>query len=497
MKKKEIIAVLAFATGFFVLRLITTLSNISCYYFGKHDTALWLQQFWYIANGKIPFETFAFLNEITHSHFVPAAYCFYYVTYSHYSLLLLVLIEIFFFAVSFIPLYMLGRLVTGEKTISFILSAAPFFAFMGNTQHFYFMSLLLPFLCFALLFIQQKRYALATVFFLCAISFREYMALAWLVLGILFVIKERRNKYGYIWIGASCLWLLFYICFIYTCVTYHFSYLGASKKDIITTFLSKPLVWISAFANIHLLRNFLSLFLPLGLLSLIGLRMLLPIFPILFLHILSKTPVRACSHYTIFLVPFITYSAFVGYKRVNDYLKNKHERLSRYFSAALCVFVLVYNAPMIRLFAYNVKKSILFNHALKMHTDDVKNISALIPATASLALNNNLTPYFAKREKVYDLEDCVKIKAADILSTIEPEYVLWDFLYADSQIEQTIMRDGWSVLKNTPSRYYESNTLMKKYDGKLLTSRFPLEKYKLLKQQGSLVLYVLKNQQGD
>jgi uncharacterized membrane protein len=99
--------------------------------------------------------------------------------------MLSVLIEILLFTAAFIPLYLLGYSVTGKKAISFILSAVPFFAFVGNSLHFYFMSLLFPFLSLALLFAHKKRYLLATIFFICTISFREYMALAWLIMGII------------------------------------------------------------------------------------------------------------------------------------------------------------------------------------------------------------------------------------------------------------------------------------------------------------------------
>jgi uncharacterized membrane protein len=487
---KEFSIISLFIIAYFLIGTITSLNYLFSYTYGKSDTAVWIQQLWCITNQKVPFETLYFQNQIYQVHFTPMAYVYSFAFNFNNRLLLLIIVEAFSYSIAFLPLYLLAYSITESKLFSFILSAVPLFSYLGISQHFYFETLLFPYLCSALFFTHIKKYFLATIFFVFTLGFREYMALPWLFFAIINVLRDRKNKFPYIWICLSLSWVLFYLFFIDKHVgLMHFRYLGEDKQQVITNFFTAPAIWLSSIINLKSFAYFLILLIPMAFISLAGFEILLPILPVVFINLLGKVEMNNFSHYTIIIVPFVIYSALVGFSRIRNYLKIRSTKLNWVVSLSLISFIIFYNLFNVRHFAYKFKESLILKHALQGHASDIRNMFDLIPQRSSIAVADNLTPYFAEREKIYNINTINTYE-----EKIRPDFVLFDFLYSDEKLYRKILSRGFGVLRESSSNYYNSNILEKKYDESMLRNEFiTLDEYILLKKKGSLVLYKLKN----
>jgi uncharacterized membrane protein len=137
--------------------------------------------------------------------------------------------------------------------------------------------------------------------------------------------------------GLSIIWLILTIKFIlpifgksskteYKFLVERYFYLGKDTKSIIENILKNPRLVIDTFLYPVKLFTILLLFLPFCFISILGLDIVIFVFPLLFFYMIAARLEQSClnMHYSAPFIPFIFLSAILGGKRLFKFIKKKH-----------------------------------------------------------------------------------------------------------------------------------------------------------------------------
>ena len=488
----------------FSLFLLIGFLRCASFTYGKWDTALWEQGLWLSGHMKNTASTvYPGLNVFLGNHFMPAGF-FYGLSYRIYNdILTTVFIDALHVSLAIFPLYAAGKQILNKGTIALGFCMIYLVSYTARPMHFYFENLMVPFVALALFWTLEKRYPLATLAWVFAMMFKEYVALVLSVTGVLVYIKYKRKKVGIVWFFMGIMWFImaYFLMRKIQPQSIHlnlFSYLGYHEVEIFKNIFFKPHLWLKTIFRIKALHYIRDLLIPLCFLPALGGEFLIPAIPVIMINILAANDWAikdSISHYTIMITPFFIVAGIVGFHRIANQTR-RNRRIAIAAFKWIFIFGLIFlNIHGVRHYGYNLKEALIVNHIFKIHSEDVKEIKRHVPQKASVACVENLLPYFSHREKIYRL-----VISADRLHLNDPlcsgsDYIIYDTFY-DAFYHDMLtkaLNTGFGALKEKPQLYYSHTmfqSITKSYSAQI--DWLKKQGYVLKQQRGSILLFAVK-----
>ena len=234
------------------------------------------------------------------------------------------------------------------------------------------------------------------------------------------------------------------------------------------------------FKEIILPKNILFilyLIIPYCFISLIGFEYLISIIPMLLILILvdgDSFPAQPINRFTVWLSPFITISAVIGYKRILKYLKS-NKYLINIFKISLLVSFFYFSISSLHLQIYHLKNRLLWNLIHEEYNNDLKYLINTVPEKSSVTSEDYLLPFLSDRKKIYTLNQIDEKK---------PDYILRDFIgynYSDFITHLSNVGLFNYLFKNEA---FKKNSILNGKEENLYTTL-----YKLKERKGNCFLY--------
>lgn len=414
------------------------------YLYSGADLAIFNQVFWNTIHGR--FFEFSLTNTFYFGdHFAPLLIFlvpFYVLYQSPETLLVLQTIAI---AIGGIPIFLFAKKILHEKAAYVFLLG--YFLYPStsivNLLEFHTISFAIPLLGFTFYYFEQRKYRL---FLLCAflsLMIREEVSLVIFLFGAYALIQKRSLKWVLVPFISGAVWFacaLFLISFFnqvdpgsYKYITYY-QHLGDGPKGILENAVFRPVSFLqhvfSLKASWSNILFFITILFPYAFLSLYRVDILLLAAPTFFEHFFLESGAfpNLLSHRLAPLIPFILFSAIIGYKKFTRnqfFVKNK-----RFVQFALFFIFIVFSIgpgplryiPTTILAARN-------NIAVQFKDDLITHI----PEDAIVLASRNFLPKVSQRQYLHhmygvymnanELED----EGTGYTMLHEPEYVLIDF----------------------------------------------------------------------
>jgi uncharacterized membrane protein len=257
--------------------------------------------------------------------------------------------------------------------------------------------------------IKQKDIPFIITAFLLAIC-HQYLAVIVIMMGLYCLLKQKRKKFGLaVALGAFSYLVLVYTIFIpmlsqsglengehYLNSISYYSWLGKTPKEILLTLTMKPYLIIFAFIHPLRIKHLFDILIPLSALPIFSSPMLM-ILPLMAINFLSSYgyPYNIYFYYSALYAPFLFYSSIWTYRKwilPNSFMK-------QYFYLVLCV-LFIYGAYSYSLTAGYIR---LWRQdpGILAHGKRIHEIEKLIPANASLSVQNNIGAHLTHRQRVY------------------------------------------------------------------------------------------------
>lgn len=252
------------------------------------------------------------------------------------------------------------------------------------------------FLMWFLYFLDRKKRWWSLLFFFLTITSKENMALYTFVVAIIYMIR-RREKIVLFFAGFSITYLLF-IFYVFFPHIMHVSYLYQNKDGLLSNinplFLFNSIEKLTTLFYSFLSVGFIPIFNPLTL-------------PLIMTHfatffvIASDLPGAQglFGHYRVTLGPLLTWSTIMTIATFK-FLNKKYVAIYLLFCAFLVQYTL--HLPL----SYLTKEWFWKTPEAAYTINKVINTS--LPATASVASQNNITPHISQRDKIYTLYPTMK-----------------------------------------------------------------------------------------
>ncbi len=196
-----------------------------------------------------------------------------------------------------------------------------------NVFDFHPVSLATPFLLYAMLALNYKRYGWFLLACVLAASCKEDIPLAIAMFGILVIWKYKLPRLGTLLIVGGTLWSLlafmviiphFYPGIQHNNYWYRYEDLGSSPGAAVVNLLLHPWLLVTNFITLDRFYYLVGLVRSFGFLSLLAPEWLLPALPSLAVNLLSDDPLlySGVYHYNAAIIPFVILAAIYGTRRV-------------------------------------------------------------------------------------------------------------------------------------------------------------------------------------
>ncbi len=184
-----------------------------------------------------------------------------------------------------------------------------------------------------------------------------------------------------------------------------YAHLGGSLSEVLRTIVLHPLHTLAVSFAPYKLETLFQLFLPLGLLPLLGWRTLLVALPSLFYGYISGRDEQFRIQYQYFSVtlPWLFISASWGLYAWCRACTRLTERWSqrRWLSAAICLVPLLVAADSARSYLVKLRPIRSEFFAVWPHWKAIEEVRAIIGPDASVSATNSLAPFFSHRPEIY------------------------------------------------------------------------------------------------
>ena len=393
--------------------LYTTLSILrhTTYHSFGPDLGLFDQIFWNSTQGRFLESTMSQAQPVPHSyfndHFSPVYLLLlpFYVIFPHPQTLLVLQT----LALGALPIYLLTRDRFGPGFIRIGWIAVYFLslplAFIDLFDFHELAFAVLP-LGFALYFLERRQTGWFLLSLLAAFLVKEELPLVGVGFGLYILLQKRDAKLGLGVLGVSAAAFFAIVRLIipafgsgtaYAYFTARYAQLGNSPEEILRTLLTNPRKLAETLFQTQKFKFLLGIFGPvlgLSVLSGFGLLLVLPTLATLLLS--NYAPQFAfTSHYSAPLIALVVGTSILGLARLRATL---HGPLTAAVLLSSLTFAYLFgDLPFSRHFDFRMFQTearyLAFAPSL-----------AQIPATASVAAENNLTPHLSHRRHIYDLE---------------------------------------------------------------------------------------------
>ena len=195
-----------------------------------------------------------------------------------------------------------------------------------NLFDFHPLSLATPFLLYAVLALEYKRYGLFLLACVLAASCKEDVPLAVALLGVLVIWKYRLPRLGILLIVCGTLWSMiaflvviphFYPGAVHSNYWYRYESLGSSPGAAIINILLHPWLLFVTFLTLDRFYYIAGLLRSTGFFAVLAPEWLLPALPALAINLFSDYPLyySGVYHYNAVIIPFIMLAVIHGLRR--------------------------------------------------------------------------------------------------------------------------------------------------------------------------------------
>jgi uncharacterized membrane protein len=416
LRRAEPYIVIALAVIYFALyAVLSVLRHVTYHSFGP-DLGIFDQVFWNTTQGRFLESTMSLAQPTPHSyladHFSPV----YLLLLPAYAIVprpeTLVVIQTLFLALGVWPIYLLARLKLppGFPRLVWVIA---YFLFLPlafiNLFDFHELALSVLPLGFALYFLERRRVGLFLVCLLATFLIKEELPLIGIGFGAYILLGKRDGKLGVGVLAGSLAAFLLIIrvvipafsgdqaAYFQARIGLRYGELGTSPEQIVTTALTNPGKLLRTILQAQKLKFVAGIFGPvLGLTVLSGFAAILVLPTLGYLLLSSYAPQYAfSSHYSAPLIALVLGTSILGFARLRPSLQVP-------VGVAVLVSSLAFSIAFGDLpFSRHFDPQIFETEA--RYTAFAPNL-ALIPASASVASQNNLTPHLSHRRYIYNVE---------------------------------------------------------------------------------------------
>jgi uncharacterized membrane protein len=416
LTRVEPFVVAGLASAYFVLySVLSVLRHVTYHSFGP-DLGIFDQVFWNTTQGRILESTMSLVQAQPHSyladHFSPV----YLLLMPAYALIprpeTLLVIQTLFLALGVWPLYLLTRLKL-EAGFQRLVWVLVYFLFLPlafiNLFDFHELALAVLPLGFALYFLETGRPGLFLISLASTFLIKEELPLVGVGFGAYILLAKRDWKLGLGVLAGSLAAFLAIVRVIIPAfgggsyeyfarrLNYRYAELGTTPQEIITNAVSHPDRFAHLLFQAQKLKFLVGIFGPvLGLTAISGWAAIL-VLPTLGILLLSNyAPQYAfTSHYSAPLIALVIGTSILGFARLRPAFRGPVA--GAVLASSLAFSFLFGDLPFSRHFDPRMFE------AEPRYAAFVGNLDR-IPADASVAAENNLTPHLSHRRYIYNLE---------------------------------------------------------------------------------------------
>jgi uncharacterized membrane protein len=413
----EVWIVAALAASYLILYGVLSVLRHTTYHSFGSDLGIFDQVFWNTTQGR-PFESTISLSlPLPHSYFGDHFAIIYWLLFPFYYLVprpeTLLVIQTVFLGLGAIPLYLLARdrLPAGYPRLVWVLA---YYLFLPvayvNLFDFHETALSVVPLGLTLYFLMRGNIGWFLLSLLSTFLVKEEMPLIGMAFGVFIILGLRRLKLG-LGVLAGSLAAFFAIVnlimpalaggssgpYFRARLAYRYGELGGSPGEILIRSLTDPIRVFRLLAQPKKIKFLIALFGPvLGLTAFSGFAAVLVLPTLAYLLISNYEPQFSfTSHYVAPLIPLVLGTSLIGLSRFRADIQS-------WLAGGVLLSSLVFSVffgdlPFSRHFDYS-----LFREEPR-YTAFIPSLS-LIPADASVASENNLTPHLTHRRHIYVIE---------------------------------------------------------------------------------------------
>ena len=389
--------------------LWVTLSYLRHASFHSHayDLGILAQTMWNTVNGRLFATTvmFEYTSNLLAHHFSPILLLIapLYAVWPHPETLLVV--QTAALALAIVPVYRIGRRFGGDAAGLGLAAAYWLYppVHYVNLFDFHEIALAVPLLAFALDAFLGDRPRLGAVFVALALLTREEVGIVTAGVGVWLFARGRRTwglalaVAGVAWAAATIGWLA--PALAGTGKYYYvrrYEWLGDSPPEMAATILTRPDYVAGGLLTRERLDFLLRLFLPLGLLPLLGPEVLVLSLPSFGYLLLSnyREQYELANQYSAVVIPWLVGAAGAGIARLLSWRVRPAVLLGLLLGAAVGAYLAYGPGP----FGGRFRPE---EFALNAHVQVGRELLRLIPRHASVSAQSDLVPHLTDREHLY------------------------------------------------------------------------------------------------
>ncbi len=435
------------------------------------DLGVFDEWIWKISGGKFPYSGVG-CNWMIEDHFQIILYLLAPLYWLWNDVRVILIAQSFAFVFAGLPLYLLARGLTKHILLSFATVFAYLF-FIGSQfailNEFHQITFAPLFIALAYLFLERKKIKLFlySIFFLLFI--KEDLALLVGAIGLGLLFRKEYRKLGLLLtiIGFSFFFFLVYIFMPYISIKgvydhFHFGAAGKTPIDIIIKVITDPLFFLRSLVwPLVKVKTIIQSFTTFALFPLFApLSIIIPIiedFSTRFIYAGPQfTKWALVNHHAATSAILLAIATIYGAIKLKKYIIYKSFKLNFYSLCAILIILgivannLIFHGPINSLFKRQFYEE-------EPWMEDVREVLAQVPKSASVAAQNNLAPHLTHRDDIYRIP-----------FGLNSQYMVVD-LY-----------EGLSDYAYAPLSYKE----MKDFVQELLTTK----RYSIVYQKGSAML---------
>ncbi|TAK36816.1 MAG: DUF2079 domain-containing protein [Chloroflexota bacterium] len=423
-------AIVAYAATFSVLSILQHYSlRTHAFDLGVYDQVIWnsAQGRWLelsLAERTLATDAMSYLG----FHFSPtlALLVPFYWLYADPRVLLV--LQSVLFASGAVPIYWLASRRLGRLwAMLFVFSYLSFPALTyANLFDFHSVALVEPMLSFALYYLLQRNYRVCLPLLLFAMLTKEDVGLIVAAFGAYVLIAQRRWRIGPLLVMGGLGWV--YLATMLVIPSFapersyyylnRYAYLGSGVPEIMRNLVSHPLTVVSLLGDPGRLAFLLSLLVPLGFASLLGIEIFLLALPTIGYLLLSGSPSQYSPifHYGAVLVPLLLVAGVEGVSRALGLLV-RAKVAARWKSSVPVAMAIFLAVSGLLSYTLNSRAPLSKSFQLRLyqtteHTRLGLELVSSLPPEASVSAQSDLVPHLTRRRYVYLFPD---LKQADYI----------------------------------------------------------------------------------
>ena len=310
------------------------------------------------------------------------------------------------------PLYLLSKCVF--KKTNYTLLIFPLAYLINPMVHdvnlydFHPVAVAMPLIIFAFYFLYTKKYMLFYLFAFFLSITNEDMPLIVAMMGIYMFFAQKERFRGLVVFLIAAIYFFVTVQFIMPyfmegtrleIVHRRYSHLGDGAFGIVGNFFVNPGVFFKSAFTIDKLSYVATLLLPVLYLPLLSLNIFFLALPSLIINLLSS---EAITHYPFHFYHTAPILSFIFISAVFSFYKlKKYKRRNIYeFSVASVLISSLFFSLFFSPAPYSLVSS-WSEFKVNKHAKEIYKVKKLIPASASLSVQNNLGAHFSHRKYVY------------------------------------------------------------------------------------------------